>query len=127
MGNIKLSNGLNIENAMFGSTQIQKIYMGTTLIFPDCTLDIIGWDNITGWKPITLYRSSDNTSLALFHNGTGAYPIVGDTIATALNPTTTLNGASPNGEVWYEPNEYYYYIINGNGVITQKYLMEIFQ
>ena len=116
MGKIKLGNGLNIENVMFGSTQIQKVYMGTTLIFPDCSLDVIGWDNSSNtWKPIQLWHGE--SSLDLYHNGIGTYPNIGDMIVTGINPTTPFNS---NTFYWYEMNQGYYYLTNTSGVITDK-------
>lgn len=53
-------------------------------------------------------------TLGRWHNGGSTYPIVGDTIYTASNGSTTLNGANL---YWYLNGYDYVYVIDTNGVV----------
>jgi hypothetical protein len=124
MGKVKLGNELNIENVLLGTGQVSKIMMGTVQIFPDCTLDVIGWDNSGTWVPVTLYSHVEEsqyttTQLNLFHNNIGGALIVGAVVSESNTGIPVFNGS---GLFITDQSSYYTsgtsYVINSVGVVT---------
>lgn len=128
MGNIKLGNGLNVEDLKLGTTQILKAYMGSTQIFPDCTLNVIGYDNLGSLTTITLYTFNPTTytlvgTYNLYHNGVNGVIAVGTVISTNSSGTPVFDGTIIGSNLGYlDVNNYYnsgtQYSINSLGVVT---------
>jgi len=128
MGKVKLGNGLNIEDVKLGSTQITKIYMGTEQIFPDCSLDVIGYDNLGSLVAITLYTFNPTTYVLvgtynLFHNGVNGVISVGTVISTSSTGSPVFDGTVIGSNLGYLDVDNYYnsgtqYSINSLGVVT---------
>jgi hypothetical protein len=122
MGKVKLGNELNIENILLGTGQVSKIMMGTVQIFPDCSLDVIGWDNSGTWVAVTLYSHDaqyNTTQLNLFHNNIGGALIVGAVVSESNTGIPVFNGS---GLFITDQSSYYTggmsYVVNASGVVT---------